>query len=64
MTEHKLAWEEGVVGEEALLGEGEQCSTAVDRFSYSSGYKQEDMLAVVVLGDRGNRGSPSVPLVP
>ena len=57
-TVHKLALEEGVVGEE------EHCSTAVDRFSYSNGYKQGDMLAVALPGDRDSREHPSVPLVP
>ena len=36
----------------------------VDRSSYSSGYKQVDMLVAAVPGDRGIRVLPLVPWVP
>ena len=62
MTEHKLASGEGVVVEYTLGEEG--CSIVVDKFSYSSGYKQEGTEGVEVLEDRGILVRQVVPLVP
>ena len=61
MTEHKLALEGEVVGEEGRQEEGVVCNIVVDRFSYSSEYRRVGRVEEEVLGDQGTRGIPLVP---